>query len=74
LGDKTFREATKGSVAAMTDPETEFTDLLNFLIENGTPRNYLADLPRYRKNYPQNDSLNQTTIKIMESGIFTKGD
>jgi hypothetical protein len=68
----------------MTDPETEFNDLLNFRkeylnkpiqpkIENGTPRNYYADLLRYRENDPQIGSLYQTQIKIMESGIFHKG-
>ena len=68
----------------MTDPETEFTDLLNSLkeylnkpttpkAENGSPRNYFADLLNLRENSPEKDSLYQTQIKIMESGIFYKG-
>jgi hypothetical protein len=76
LGDKTLREATKGSVAAMTDPEMEFTNLLNYLKEYlNRPTNYLADPLNYRENNPEKDSLYQTQIKIkiMESGIFYEG-
>jgi len=68
----------------MTDPETEFTDLLNFLkeylnkpiqpkTETGSLRNYYADLLNYRENDPERDSLYRTQLKILESGIFFKG-